>query len=263
MIIFTLTANRSVTMSPHVQISLVIGKRLEDGGTISGTGRLTVSRIDTIQSFYGQAIRENKGNSKAMSRATHAILKHYSSTPEKPRHEDWPMGKDSWCSYNRDAATGEKTHVPIKNPLPECVVNLMQPIFDRLGSEEFLVGCERCLDQNRNECLHHVIWGMAPKEQHTSQQEASLAVALGVLVFNNGLKDTVVKLLSAMDLPLNSDMLRDLEMIDRKRMQESDYKTNLETKKWRKKLKREKCKKQDAFQHQEGVMYSSQSFYTS
>lgn len=210
MIIFTPTANRSVTMSPHAQISLVMGKRLEDGGTISGTGRLTVSRIDTIQSFYGQAIRENKGNAKAMSRAMHAILKHYSSTPEKPRHEDCPMGKDSWCSYNRDAATGEKTQVLIKNPLPECVVNLMQPIFDRLGSEEFLVGCERCLDQNRNECLHHVIWGMAPKEQYTSQQEASLAVALGVLVFNNGLKDTVVKLLSAMDLPLNSDMLRDL-----------------------------------------------------
>jgi len=66
-----------------------------------------------------------------------------------------------------------------------------------------------------------------------------------------------------MDLPLNSDMLRDLEMIDRKRMQESDYKANLETKKRRKKLKREKCKKQDAFQLQEGVMYSSQSFYTS
>ena len=55
-------------------------------------------------------------------------------------------------------------------------------IFDRLGSEEFLVGCERCLDQNQNECLHHVIWAMAPKEQYTSQQEASLAVALSVLV---------------------------------------------------------------------------------
>ena len=80
---------------------------------------------------------------------------------------------------------------------------LMQPIFDRLGSEEFLVGCERCLDQNQNECLHHVIWGMAPKEQYTSQQETSLAVALGVLVFNNGIKDTISKLLLAMDLPVN------------------------------------------------------------
>ena len=242
--------------------SLIQGKKLEDGSTISGTGRLTIARIDTIQSFYGQAIRENKGDAKAMSRATHAILKHYSSTPEKPQHEDCPVGKDSWCSYNRDVVTGEKTHVPIKNPLPESVVNLMQPTFDRLGSEEFLSGCERCLDQNNNESLHHVVWGIAPKEQYTSQQEASLAVALGVLVFNNGLKDTITKLLSAMDLPVHASTLRELEMIDRKRMRESDYKADPETKKHRKKLKREKCKKQDAFQHQEGDMYSSQKFYT-
>ena len=197
-----------------------------------------------------------------MSRATHAILKHYSSTPENPRHEDCPTGRNSWCSYNRDVATGEKTHVPIKNPLPDSVVKLMQPIFDRLGSEEFLVGSEKCLDQNKNECLHHVVWGMAPKEQYTSQQEASLAVSLGVLVFNNGLEDTVAKLLTAMELPVSSSMLRDLEMIDRKRMQQSDYKADPVTKQRRKKLKRDKCKKQDAFQHQEGVMYSSQGFYT-
>ena len=37
-------------------ISLSLGKRLEDGGTISGTGRLTIARIDTIQSFYSQAL---------------------------------------------------------------------------------------------------------------------------------------------------------------------------------------------------------------
>ena len=51
-------------------------------------------------------------------------------------------------------------------------------------------------------------------------------------------------------------------MIDRKRMQQSDYKADPVTKQRRKKLKRDKCKKQDAFQHQEGVMYSSQGFYT-
>lgn len=191
-----------------------------------------------------------------MSRATHAILRHYSSTLEKPQHEDCPTGRNLWCSYNRDVATGEKTHVPIKNPLPECVVKLMQPIFDRLG------GCEKCLDQNKNECLHHVVWSMAPKEQYTSQQEASLAVALGVLVFNNGLKDTVSKLLTAMDLPVNSSMLRELDMIHKKRMRESDYKADSVTKKRRKKLKRDKCKKQDAFQHQEGVMCNSQGFYS-
>ena len=49
----------------------------------------------------------------------------------------------------------------------------MQPTFNHLGSEEFLVGCERCLDQNKNECLHHVIRVMAPvKAERVNKQTA-------------------------------------------------------------------------------------------
>ena len=112
---------------------LILGKKIEDGKGIGGKGRLTLKRIDTLQNFYGKAIRDNRGDAKAMSRATHAILKHYSSTPDQPRHEDCPVGKNSWCSFNRDKATGEKTHLPVKDPLPEAVIKVMQPTFDRLG----------------------------------------------------------------------------------------------------------------------------------
>lgn len=161
-----------------------------------------------------------------MSKATHAILKHYASTPEQPRHEDCPMGKDSWCSHNRDKATGQTTHVPIQDPLPEAVVKVMQPTFDRLGSEQFLVGCEKCLDQNNNESLHHVVWGIAPKEQYTSQQETSIAVSLVVLVFNNGSEETISELIELMDIPIHPDMPSQWEKIDAKHMTESDYKTN-------------------------------------
>lgn len=244
-----------------VSKSFCLGKKLDDGKGLGGKGRLTLTRIDTLQNFYGKAIRDNKGDAKAMSKATHAILKHYSSTPEQPRHEDCPMGKDSWCSYNRDQATGQATHAPIKDPIPDAVVKVLQPTFDRLGSEEFLIGCEKCLDQNNNESLQHVAWGMAPREQYTSQQETSLAVSLSVLVFNNGVEDTISKLLVSMDIPVHPDMPSQWGKIDSKRMAESDYKTDPIVKQRRKRLRREKSKKQDAFVHQEGVMYSSHSFY--
>lgn len=130
-----------------------------------------------------------------MSRATHAILKHYSSAPENPRHENCPTGM--W-------RLGIRPTYQSKIHSQNLWFKLMQPIFDWLRSEEFLIGCEKCLDQNKNECLHHVFWVMVPKEQYTSQQEASLAVALCVLVFNNGLEDTVAKLLTAMELPVSS-----------------------------------------------------------
>ena len=41
---------------------------VKDGKDLSGKGRLTISRIDDIQSFYGHAIRNNKGNAKKCRR---------------------------------------------------------------------------------------------------------------------------------------------------------------------------------------------------
>lgn len=234
---------------------------MDDGKGIGGQGRLTNTRMDALQNFYGKAIRDNKGDAAAMSRATHAILKHYSSTPEDPRHEDCPEGEGSWCSFNRDLATGEATHEPIKDPLPQAIVKVIQPTFDRLGDEQFLAGCESCLDQNNNESLHHVVWVMSPKEQYTSQQEASLAVSLGVLVFNNGMERTLSELLPMVGMQVEPDMRAYWEKIDRKRISSSDYKSQPSAKIRRKKLRREKSKKQDGFVHQEGVMYRSQSFY--
>lgn len=155
-----------------------LGKKLADGKALNGTGRLTNARIDTIQNFYGRSIRDNKGDAKAMARATHAILKHYSSSAEVPRHDDCPEGPSSWCSYQRDV-----------------VVEVIQPLFDRLGAETFLIGCEECYTQNRNECLHHVIWGMASKEVYSSPQEISTAISLGVLQFNQGYGATYADLL--------------------------------------------------------------------
>lgn len=73
---------------------------MNDGKGIGGRGRLTGTHIDALQNCYGKAIRNNKGNAAAMSKATHLILKHYSSTPENPRHEDCLGGEDSWGSYN-------------------------------------------------------------------------------------------------------------------------------------------------------------------
>ncbi|XP_073244432.1 uncharacterized protein [Porites lutea] len=49
------------------------GKKLADGRKgLGGVGGLTTKRIDSMQGWYGQAIR-NKGDAKAMSKATHAI----------------------------------------------------------------------------------------------------------------------------------------------------------------------------------------------
>lgn len=197
-----------------MHINLLTGQKLSDGKGISGKRRLTSTRIDTMQNFYGMALRKNKGNAKEMAQATRAILKHYSSTPENPQHEDCPTGKKSWCSVQKDIACNTNTHQPIKDPIPPAVVEVIQPVFDKLSSESFLAACERCLSQNRNESLHHVTWSLAPKEQYVSPQETYLAVCLSVLLFNAGAHSTYSRLCPAIGITVTPNMTMGWKQID-------------------------------------------------
>lgn len=228
---------------------------------MGGAGRLTNEMANTIQNFYSRAIRVNKGDAKKMSKATHAILKHYSSTPEEPKHDDCPTGPNSWCSYQRDEANRTNRHKPIKNPLPDAVVEAMQPLFDRLGNDTFLVGCENCYTQNRNECLQQMIWGMASKEMFSSPQEISLAISLGALHFSQGFNATYSQLVPELDIQVQPKMCESWRKIDLDRIYQADYRSTTEVQKRRKKKRKEKLRKRDAFVHQEGMMYQWQAFY--
>ena len=60
------------------------GQKLSDGKTIGGAGRLTDSLINSLQNYYGSAIRTNKGNLEQMIRAVQATLLHSNSSDETP-----------------------------------------------------------------------------------------------------------------------------------------------------------------------------------
>lgn len=133
----------------------------------------------------------------------------------------------------------------------------MPPLFDRLGNDTFLVGRESCYTQNRNECLHHVIWGMASKEMFSSPLEISLAISLGVLHFNQGFNSTYSQLAPELDIQVQPKMRESWRKIGLDRIYQAGYRSTPEVQKRRKKKRKEKLKKQDAFVHQEGVMYQS------
>ena len=177
-----------------------------------------------------------------MSRAPHAILKHYSSTLENPNHEDYPPGKNSCCSYNRDVASGTNYHQPIKNPLPPAVVAEIQPLFDHLGSKEFLTSCEDGKTQNVNEFYHYVVWNLAPKEQLNSPLEIKLAVEIATLLFNSEMKSTHNSIFIDAGITVSENMLLQWEDMDKKRKQEKPGKQKEEAKSKKKTLKRRKIK---------------------
>ena len=86
---------------------------MSDGKGLAGNGRLTIGCIDAIQNFYGRAVRGDPNDLEAMPKYTWAILDHYSSTVENPKHHKCPPGGKGWCRYQRDIATKQSLHKPV------------------------------------------------------------------------------------------------------------------------------------------------------
>ena len=114
--------------------------RLPDGKGIGGRGRLTDTRIDSMQVYYGKAIRGNTHDIESMEKAVMAIWHHSRSTDDDPDHDQCPAGETSWCGYQRDKAKGtaDDSH---QHPLPEAVADAILPVFESLSDHELLRRC--------------------------------------------------------------------------------------------------------------------------
>ena len=189
-----------------------------------------------------------------------AILGHISSSEEVPHHEYCPDGSSSWCSYQRDIANGTSFHKAIKNPLAPAIVEKINPLFQKFGDKQFLSAVEKCYTTNANESFHHVLWNICPKEQYTSPKEFSLSLNLAVGIFNEGITNTYSLFFKMLNLPFTENMKKSLMNVDKKRINESDYKSKLTVRQKRRERKSRKTKKMDAFKHVEGTQYKSQQF---
>ena len=73
------------------------GKKLADGKSIGGRGRLTDKVIDKMQNYYGKAILGNKGNLEGMKTSIKAIQYHMVKNDKLTLKN--PKSADTWCKY--------------------------------------------------------------------------------------------------------------------------------------------------------------------
>ncbi|GFV30110.1 uncharacterized protein TNCV_4827261 [Trichonephila clavipes] len=137
------------------------GIKLSDGKNISGRGRLTLKEVDSIQHYYGLAIRKNLSSVEDMKRAIWAIYFHKLSTEDNPQHALCPLGEDSWCGYNRSIVTGEfYIH---KHSLPESILLKVKKSVSGSHREGLIEKCLHGRTQNPNESFNKCIWERIPK----------------------------------------------------------------------------------------------------
>ncbi|GFT89656.1 uncharacterized protein TNCV_3137471 [Trichonephila clavipes] len=100
----------------HVQkrVGARLRKLKSKNKNLSGKGKLTDSFIDRLQNYYGIAVRSNVGNLSGLQQNVIAALFHCSSSVEKPMHGQCPIGKDSWCYYQRALSCGKKPNEKYK-----------------------------------------------------------------------------------------------------------------------------------------------------
>lgn len=161
------------------------GQKLSDGKLLSGAGRLTDETIDSLQTFYGMAIRDNCQDLKSMATAIWASLYHRASSDQKPLHMFCPTGADSWCGWQRVKAGKQATYAH-PNVLPEAIVELVKPIYRDLTSRDLLSRCLLGATQNQNESLNSLIWSLCPKEGFCGKSVVEMSAHLAAAHYNHG-----------------------------------------------------------------------------
>ena len=122
-----------------------------------------------------------------MQNAIWASWFHCTSTDDEPHHRRCPERRDSWCFFNRAIAQGlhpppHKDH--LGTHLNREVAEHVLPVYKRLADVELHRRCQLGKTQDRNECLHNVIWSRCPKNQFASRSKVEVAVLLAVGEFS-------------------------------------------------------------------------------
>ncbi|GFV33573.1 uncharacterized protein TNCV_4566881 [Trichonephila clavipes] len=192
-------------------------KKLSDGKTIGGKGRLTDVVINRLTTFYGNAIRGNPKNVHEMRQAIWAVWAHTASTDEQPKHWFCPKGNNSGGKYNVCVQNNKVQGFKHKNNLPEAVSKAIKPIFKDLSHLKLLRRCLGGKTENPNESLNSLIWKYSPKTIGSSITITRIAAFLAVCDYNDGHKRQN-DIMNAMGLKYNKNNVIAAKDVDKKRL---------------------------------------------
>ncbi|GFY04650.1 uncharacterized protein TNCV_419061 [Trichonephila clavipes] len=105
-------------------------------------------------------------------------------------HGQCPIGKDSWCYYQRALSCGKNPKEKYKG-LSNEVLNMIKPTYLELCTKELLTKCLHGKTQNSNECLNGVIWQRVPKEVFVCLKTFKSGALDAVIQFNDDYKGCV------------------------------------------------------------------------
>ena len=179
------------------------------GVTLGGRGhrKLTLAAINKLTLYYGKAIRSCTGDKDAMRSAVFASFFHAASTEEEPHHNHCPVGRNSWCFFQRALAKGGEPGYhrdKVGTPLTKDVAEKVKEVYVRLGHPDLLDRCLQVKTQNANESLHSKVWLKWPKTGFVGLMRVVAATCLAIAEFNQGIGSMVTRSYAIMGLQCGS-----------------------------------------------------------
>ncbi|GFW33725.1 uncharacterized protein TNCV_4051741 [Trichonephila clavipes] len=193
-------------------------KNLQKG--LGGKGKLTDKFIDTLQNYFGIAIRSNVGNLSNMQTAVIAAFFHCCSTDKKPMHGQCPSGSDTWCKYQKAKQEG-KLYKHRTAGLPNAILNTVKTTYMDLCDQSLLEKCLHGKTQNANESFNGFLWSIIPKETFVELLTLQFGAFLAVLQFNDGSKG-ILSVLEYLHIPMGYFILKGFSKVDDERIVDSE-----------------------------------------
>jgi hypothetical protein len=141
-----------------------------------------------------------------------------------------------------------------KNRLPDYVCDAIQPVFDRLTSNELLMKCLHGGTQNPNESFHSFIWRLVPKSKWAGRKTLEHGVNLATLLFNEG-EDPRCQLCHYLGYRPGLHMENFCAEEDKVRIRKSEIRTYPNFMSQRRRKTAARTAARDQQQQQEGVQY--------
>ena len=105
-------------------------------------------------------------------------------------------------------------------PLPDAVVQVLKPIYERLTKDSILEGCLGGFTQNSCESLNHLIWERCPTAFCSGRNHLDAAAAAAVMVFKEGRK-SLCGVFPTLGIPMGKNTQKLVTKADVRRVRDS------------------------------------------
>ena len=214
---------------------------------------MTDAKIDTLQNYFGIALRQNVGDLDQMVTATKASMYHVAGY-----HDNCPKGYNTWCQFQLDKLNGTKLYKD-KGGFPLDVRQAILPIYNDLCKPENLSKCLHGRTQNVNESFNGMVWNRIPKANHVGRHTLRFGVYDSIAHFNNGAK-AAFDILTKMNIEPGKHIIKGLNIQNLTRKRSSAYRMSSPQLKRRKVIRHLRKKTQEKTLEEEGPTYEAGGF---